>query len=68
MTAPVPDEVIRRLKLAVGPKGWIEAEADKQAYLVDAREIFHGATPLVLRPDSVAEVAVVVGICAGAGV
>ena len=68
MTTPVPDEVIQRLKLAVGPKGWIEAEADKQAYLVDARELYHGATPLVLRPGSVAEVAAVVGICAGAGV
>ncbi|MDH3912286.1 MAG: FAD-binding oxidoreductase [Rhodospirillales bacterium] len=64
----VPERVIEALKAAVGPKGWIAAEAEKTPYLVDARELFHGKTPLVLRPASTGEVAEIVRICADAGV
>jgi D-lactate dehydrogenase (cytochrome) len=64
----IPERVIEALKAAVGPKGWIAAEAEKTPYLVDARELFHGRTPLVLRPATTAEVAEIVRICAEAGV
>jgi D-lactate dehydrogenase (cytochrome) len=64
----VPERVIEDLKAAVGPKGWIDAEADKAPYLVDARELYRGRTPLVLRPASTEEVAAIVGVCASAGV
>jgi len=64
----VPGPVIGRLKDAVGPKGWIDAEADMASYVNDERGLFHGKTPLVLRPASTGEVAAVVKICADAGV
>lgn len=66
--AAVPERVIQALKAAVGPKGWIADEADKAPYLVDARELYRGRTPLVLRPASTEEVAAVVRICDDAGV
>ncbi len=66
--AAVPERVIEALKAAVGPKGWIADEADKAPYLVDARELYRGRTPLVLRPASTEEVAAVVRICGEAGV
>ncbi len=66
--APVADPVIGTLKAALGPKGWIEVEADKAAYLVDERRLFRGKSPLVLRPANTGEVAAAVRICAEAGV
>ena len=60
-------QALERLKRAVGPKGWIAAEADKAPYLLDQREDYRGRTPLVLRPATTAEVAEVVRICAEAG-
>ena len=58
---------LERLKRAVGPKGWIAADADKAPYLLDQREDYLGRTPLVLRPATTAEVAEVVRLCAEAG-
>lgn len=60
--------VLDGLKGAVGPGGWIEDEERKSAYLVDERRLFHGSTPLVLRPSTVEEVARIVRICAAAAV
>ncbi len=69
MTAEaVPGGVIEALKAAVGTKGWIDDKADKAPYLVDARELYRGQTPLVLRPATTQEVAAIVAICAEAGV
>ena len=67
-TTRVPASIIGSLKDAVGPKGWIEAESDMARYLDDERGLFHGKTPLVLRPASTEEVSAVVKICAAAGV
>ncbi len=64
----VPEQLIEALKAAVGAKGWLDAETDKAPYLVDARELYRGQTPLVLRPASTREVAAIVGLCAEAGV
>jgi len=55
--------VLQRLKQAAGAKGWIEDEAGKAPYLDDFRGLFHGQTPLVLRPANTAAVAAIMRIC-----
>ena len=60
--------IIEALKAAVGPKGFLETEADKAPFLTDERDLYHGAAALVLRPANTAEVAEIVRICAGASV
>ena len=57
---------IERIKAAVGPRGWIADPHDQEPYLVEARGLYSGATRLVVRPASTAEVAAVVRICAKA--
>ena len=60
------DAVLARLREAVGPKGWTTDVNEIEPYLVEQRGLYRGATPMVLRPASTAEVAAVVGICAEA--
>jgi len=61
----VPDPaVIDRLKAVVGPQGWLAEPGDIEPYLVETRGLYRGATALVLRPASTAEVAGIVRICA----
>ncbi|MEC8201715.1 MAG: FAD-binding oxidoreductase, partial [Pseudomonadota bacterium] len=67
MTA-LTNEVLQQLKDAVGPNGYLEGDADTEAYAVDARELYHGKTALVLRPATTEEVSTVVKICAAAGI
>ena len=67
-TVQIDPAVLDRLKAVVGRKGWIQAEADKAGYLVDFRNLYRGAAPLVLRPADTQEVAAIVKICADAGV
>src|SRR4029077_2096354 len=57
---------IERIEAAVGPRGWIADARDQEPYLVEARGLYRGATRLVVRPASTAEVAEVVRICAEA--
>ena len=45
-----------RFAAIVGEKYAIRDVRDQQPYLVEMRELYHGRTPLVLRPGSVAEV------------
>jgi len=60
------DAALERIKEVVGPRGWIADTADCEPYLVEARRLWRGATRLVVRPASTAEVAAVVRICAEA--
>jgi FAD/FMN-containing dehydrogenase len=60
------EATIERIKAAVGPRGWIADPRDQEPYLVEARGLYRGATRLVVRPASTAEVAAVVRICAEA--
>ena len=62
--ARIPPAAIAALKAALGSDGWLEAAADVEPYLSDFRHLYRGATPLVARPKSVAEVAAVVAVCA----
>ena len=66
MTAPVPADVISRLKSVLGPDGWSQ-DADRLApKLVEWRDRWAGTTPLLLLPRSTADVSAIVGICAEA--
>ena len=64
MAGQISGEVLERIKAVVGPKGWIADAADIAPYLEEQRGAFHGATPLVVRPATTAEVAAVVELCA----
>lgn len=56
-------DALQRLKAIVGPRGYIDDEAGKAAYLNDERDLFHGVSPLVLRPANTGEVAAIVALC-----
>ncbi|MEO3433220.1 FAD-binding oxidoreductase [Inquilinus sp. CAU 1745] len=58
---------IDRLKQALGPKGWVEDEADLEPYREERRGKYRGLTRFVARPATVGQVAEVVRICAEAG-
>ena len=53
-------DVLDRLKAAAGAGGWSEDAAEIAPYLVEWRERFRGATPLMLKPASVDAVAAIV--------
>jgi FAD/FMN-containing dehydrogenase len=57
-----------RLKAIVGPKGWSDDAAVLAPRLEEWRGRYHGSSPLLLRPASLAETAAVVGLCAERGV
>jgi len=60
-TEPIPSDVIERLKAAVGPAGTIDDAVDMAPYCKSFRDDWEGCVPLVLKPQSTAEVAAVVG-------
>ena len=60
------EAAIEHIKAVVGSRGWIADARDQEPYLVEARGLYRGATRLVVRPASTAEVAAVVQICAEA--
>jgi FAD/FMN-containing dehydrogenase len=51
------------LRAIVGPAGHLDEPAAIAPFLVDHRKLFHGATPLVLRPDSTAQVSAILKRC-----
>lgn len=59
---------IDALKTAAGPNGWLEDPADTEPFLNDERDLYHGVSPLVLRPTSTEAVAAIVRICTGHGI
>jgi FAD/FMN-containing dehydrogenase len=63
---PVPGDVLERLKVIVGPGGFVEGAEDTAAYTRPWRGKWNGRTPLVLRPKSTEEVAAIVKLCAEA--
>jgi FAD/FMN-containing dehydrogenase len=60
------EAALERIKAVVGPRGWIDDPSEEEPYLTEARRLWRGATRLVVRPASTAEVAEVVRICAEA--
>ena len=59
----ISTDTLHRLKAIVGCKGHIDDEPDMAAYLNDVRDLFHGVSPLILRPAKTQEVAAIVAVC-----
>jgi len=55
-------DLLNRLRSAVGPKGLVE-DAERDGYLREWRDRYHGETPLILRPGSVSELSEIVRLC-----
>jgi FAD/FMN-containing dehydrogenase len=68
MTAPVPADVLSRLKAVLGEDGWSQDPERLAPKLVEWRDRWTGTTPLLALPKTTAEAAAVVGVCAQAGV
>ena len=56
MRTPPSPETLSRLAAVVGEKGVIRDAHGKEPYLREWRDLWHGATPLVLRPANTGEV------------
>ena len=67
MTAPVPADVISRLKAVLGEAGWSEDPRRIAPKLVEWRDRWVGQTPFLALPKTTSEVAAVVGVCGQAG-
>jgi len=57
---PLSPDLVARFRAVVGDKYAVTDPADIAPYLTEERNLFHGRSPLVLRPGSTAEVS---GIC-----
>lgn len=68
MTVPPSDALLNRLKALVGPLGWTDDPDILAPRLVEWRDRWSGATPLMLSPASTQETAAIVGLCAAEGV
>src|SRR5260370_2949818 len=56
---PLPPELIAKFRAIVGDKYAVTDAADIAPYVTEERDLFHGRSPLVLRPGSTAEVAAI---------
>src|SRR4030081_275240 len=56
---PLSPELIARFRNIVGDKYAVTDAADIAPYLTEERDLFHGRSPLVLRPGSAAEVSAI---------
>jgi D-lactate dehydrogenase (cytochrome) len=59
--APAPD-LLARFAAIVGGKYAITNPAEQETYLIEGRGLYHGRTPMVLRPGSTAEVAAILAL------
>jgi len=57
--APLPSELIARFRAIVGEKYAVTEASDIAPYVTEERGLFHGRSPLVLRPGSTAEVSAI---------
>src|SRR5436305_5482073 len=56
---PLPPELIAKFRAIVGDKYAVTDTADIAPYVTEERDLFHGYSPLVLRPGSAAEVSAI---------
>jgi FAD/FMN-containing dehydrogenase len=59
---------LEALRALLGPGGYLDAPGDIEPFLADHRQLYHGASPLVVLPATTAQVAAVVEFCAARGV
>ena len=57
--APLPPELIAKFRAIVGDKYAVTDPADIGPYVTEERDLYHGRSPLVLRPASTAEVSAI---------
>jgi len=67
MTVPLSDALLNRLKALVGPSGWTDDPEILAPRLVEWRDRWSGATPLMLSPATTGETAAIVRFCAAEG-
>jgi D-lactate dehydrogenase (cytochrome) len=60
--------LLNSLRNIVGPQGHLDEAADIAPFTVDHRKLYRGATPLVLRPNTTAQVSEILKLCNEAGV
>ena len=68
MTAPVPADVVSRLKAVLGAGGWSQDPERLAPKLLEWRDRWTGTTPFLALPKTTDDVAAVVGVCFEAGV
>jgi FAD/FMN-containing dehydrogenase len=67
MTAPVPADVLSRLKAVLGEGGWSQDPERLAPKLIEWRDRWTGETPFLALPKTTADVAAVVGVCFESG-
>ncbi|WP_309604563.1 FAD-binding oxidoreductase [Phenylobacterium sp.] len=67
MIAPVPADVLSRLKAVLGEGGWSQDPERLAPKLLEWRDRWTGQTPFLALPKTTADVAAVVGICCESG-
>jgi FAD/FMN-containing dehydrogenase len=55
--------LLQTLRTIVGPSGYYDQPVDIEPFLTDHRRLYHGTTPLVLRPDSTTQVSAILQFC-----
>jgi FAD/FMN-containing dehydrogenase len=63
MPRPPESATLGELKAVVGDGAWLDAPVDLAPFISDFRHLYQGATPLVLLPRTVGEVARILAIC-----
>jgi FAD/FMN-containing dehydrogenase len=63
MPRPPDQKTLGELKAAVGSGSWLDSPDAVAPFVADFRRLYRGATPLVLMPRSVDEVAEILRIC-----
>src|SRR6185312_14559563 len=56
---PLPLELVERFRAIVGDKYAVTDPGDIAPYVTEERDLYHGRSPLVLRPGSTAEVSAI---------
>jgi len=67
-SSSIPTELLQRLRVIVGPQGFLDQPADIEPFTVDHRKLYQGSTPLVLRPESTEQVAAILRMCNESGI
>src|SRR3954447_23272527 len=58
-SAPLSSDLVAQFRKLVGDKQALTEPSDVASYVTEERNLFHGTSPLVLRPGSTAEVAAI---------
>ncbi|WJR80176.1 FAD-binding oxidoreductase [Bradyrhizobium sp. NP1] len=65
---PLDPQLIEKFRAIVGAKYAVTDQTDIEPYVTEERDLFHGRSPLVLRPASTAEVAAICKLASEHGI